>query len=131
MHLSFPTPPESSLVTPILFVLNNLLQYLCKCAQRHKSPISKKMKQMYIAIHPTLYGHYSGGESYPNADYPFPTKVAEVPNYSGCNDTTDCANVKVTHGIAFKQRNNFIIINSTLIDAFIDLVLVALKQSYK
>jgi hypothetical protein len=34
---------------------------LCKCAQTHKSPISKKMNLLYVAIDPTLYRHYSGG----------------------------------------------------------------------
>jgi hypothetical protein len=65
MHLAFPTPLESSLGTPNLFVLNNLLQYLCKCAQTHKSPISKKMHLLYVAINPTLYGHYSSGRHTP------------------------------------------------------------------
>ncbi len=83
MRLAFSTPPESSLGTPNLFVLNNLLQYLFKCAQTHKSPSSKKMNLLYDAIDPTLYGHYSGGEAHPDADYPFPLKVADVPNYSG------------------------------------------------
>jgi hypothetical protein len=127
MRLAFPTPPELSLGTPNLFVLNNLLQYLCKCAQTHKSPISKKMNLLYVAINPTLYGHYSGGKAYPNWDYPFPTKVADVPNYSGCTDTNNRANVKVTHGMALKQFNNIINMNSPLIDAFLDFVPVAFK----
>ncbi len=131
MRLPFPTPPKSSLVSPKLFFLDNLLQYLCKCAQTHKSPISKKMNLLYIAIDPLLYGHYSGGKAYPNADYPFPTKVADVPKYSGFTDTNNCAKVKVAHGMALKWRNNIINMNSALINAFLDLVPVAFKQSYK
>jgi hypothetical protein len=133
MRLAFPTPPEPSVGTPNLFVLNDLLQYLCKCAQMHKSPISKKMNLLYIAINPTLYGHYSGGKAYPDADYPFPPEVTGVPNYSGCTDTNNCANVKVTHGMALilMQRNNIINANSALIDAFLDLVPVAFKQLYE
>jgi hypothetical protein len=131
MSLAFPTPPEPSYGTPNLFVLNNLLQYLCKCAQTHKSPISKKMNLLYIAIDPTLYGHYSGGKAYPNVDYPFPPEVVDVPNYSGCTDTNNSANVKVTHGMALKQPNNIINMNSALIYAFHDLIPVAFKQSYK
>ncbi len=68
MRLAFPTPPELSLGTPNFFVLNNLLQYLCKCAQKHKSPISKKMYLLYLAIDSTLYDHYSGSKAYPNVD---------------------------------------------------------------
>jgi hypothetical protein len=131
MRLAFPTPPESSLGTPNLFVLNNFLQYLCKCAQTHKSPISKKMNLLYLAINHTLYSHYSGSKAYPNADCPFPPKVVDLPNYSGCTDTNDHANVKATHGMALKQCNKVINMNSALIDAFLDLVPVALKQSYE
>ncbi len=131
MRLAFPTPPKSSLGTPNLFVLNDLLQYLCKCAQTHKSPISKKMNLLYVAIDPTLYGHYSGGEAHPDADYPFSPKVTDVPNYSRCTNTNDRANVKVTHGMALKQRNDVINMNSALSDAFLNLVPVAFKQSYK
>ena len=54
MHLAFPKPLDPSLGTPNHFVLNNLLQYMCKCAQTHKSPISKKMNLLYVAIDPTL-----------------------------------------------------------------------------
>ncbi len=131
MRLAFPTPLELSLVTPNLFILNHLLQYLCKCAQTQKSPISKKMYLLYVAINPTLYDHYSGGEAHPDAYYPFPLEVADVPSYTGCTDTNDCTNDKVTHGMALKRCNNVININSALIDAFLDLILVAFKQSYK
>jgi hypothetical protein len=86
---------------------------------------------LYVAINPTLYGHYSGSKAYPNADYPFPLEVADVPNYSGCTDTNDCTNFKVTYGMAHKQCNDIINMNSALIDAFLYLVLVAFKQSYK
>ncbi len=74
------------------------------------------MNLLYVVINPTLYGHYSGGKAYPNADYPFRPKVTDVPNYSGCTDTNDHANVKVTHGMALKQHNNIINMNSALID---------------
>ncbi len=102
-----------------------------KCAQTHKSPISKKVNLLYVAINPALYGHYSGGKAYPDADYPFPPKVMDVPNYSECMDTNDCVNVKVTHGMALKQCNDVINMNSALNNAFLYLVPVAFKQSYK
>ena len=57
MRLAFPKPPDLSLAPPNLFVLNDLLQYMCKCAQTHKSLISKKMNLLYVAIDPTLYAH--------------------------------------------------------------------------
>ncbi len=131
MRFAFPTPPEPSFGTPNLFVLNNLLQYLCRCAQTHKSPIFKKMNLLYVAFDPTLYGHYSGCEAYPNVEYLFPPEVVDAPNYSGCTDTNDRANIKVTHGMALKQHNDVINMKSTLIDAFLNLVPIAFKQSYE
>ena len=83
MRAAFPKPPDSSLGTPNLFVLNDLLQYMCKCAQTHKSPISKKMNLLYVAIDDMLYSHYSSGEAYPIADYPFPPEPDNVPDYTG------------------------------------------------
>jgi hypothetical protein len=103
MPLAFPTPPAPSLGTSNPFILSNLCQYTCKCAQTHKSSISKKMNLLYIAINPILYGHYSSGEAYPHADYPFPNNVTNVLDYSGCTDTNEHANLKVTHGMALKK----------------------------
>jgi hypothetical protein len=130
MRLAFPTPSEPSLGNPNLFIHNNYLQYFCKCAQTHTSPISKKMNVLYVAIDPTLYSHYSGGKTYPNADYPFPPEIADVSSYSGCANNNNRANVKVTHAMALKQGNNVINMNSAFINAFLDLVPVAFKQSY-
>jgi hypothetical protein len=79
MRLAFPKPPDPSLGTPNLFVLNDLLQYMCKCAQTHKLPISKKMNLLYVAIDDTLYAHYAGAEAYPNNDYPFPPSPPTCP----------------------------------------------------
>jgi hypothetical protein len=89
------------------------------------------MNLLYVAIDPAHYGHYFGGKAYPNADYLFPLEVTDVPNYSGCTNTNNHANVKVTHGMALKQCNDVINMNSALIDAFLKLAPVAFKQSYK
>jgi hypothetical protein len=78
-----------------------------------------------------LYGHYSSSKAYPDADYPFPLIVEDVPNYSGCTDTNNCTNANVTRGMALKQRNNVINMNSTLIDALLNLVPLVIKQSCK
>jgi hypothetical protein len=82
MHAGFPIPPEPTLGAPNLFILNNLLQYICKCAQMHKSTISKKMNLLYVAVDPSLYTHYSAGKAYPQDMYPFPDNVDEVPNFT-------------------------------------------------
>ncbi len=53
---------RTTLGAPNLSILNNLLKYICKCAQTHKSTISKKMNLLYVAVEPSLYTHYSAGE---------------------------------------------------------------------
>ncbi len=80
IRAGFPTPPEPTLGAPNLFILNNLLPYICKSAQTHKSTISKKMNLIYVAVDPSLYTHYSAGKAYPQDMYPFPDNVNEVPN---------------------------------------------------
>jgi hypothetical protein len=89
------------------------------------------MNLLYAAINPTLYSHYSSYEAYPDANSPFPPEIVGVPNYTGFAGTNNHANAKVTHGMALKQCNNVINMNSALIDAFLDLIPVAFKQSYK
>jgi hypothetical protein len=84
MHAGFSTPPILTLGAPNLFILNNLLQYICKCAQTHKSSISKKMSLLYMAVDPSLYTHYSAGEAYLQDMYPFPDNVDEVPDFTSC-----------------------------------------------
>jgi hypothetical protein len=66
----------------------------------------------------------------PNADYPFPPEVADLPNYSKCTNTKDCANIKVTHSMALNGCSNVINMKSALINASLDLVPLAFKQSY-
>jgi hypothetical protein len=86
MQARFPTPPEPTLGSPNLFILNNLLQYTCKCTQTHKSTISKKMNLLYVAVDPALYNHYLDGKACPAGQYPFPNDVDEVPNFTTCNN---------------------------------------------
>jgi hypothetical protein len=130
MRAAFPAPSEATLGTPTLFVLNNLLQYTCKCTQMHKSTISKKMNLLYVAVNPDLYKHYAGSEAYPVDCYPFPANVPDVPDYAGSIDSNDCTVRKCTHGMALKKRNNVVNINAMLIDAFLDLIPIAFKQAY-
>jgi len=130
MRLAFPKPPDPSLGTPNLFVLNDLLQYMCKCAQTHKSPISKRINLLYVAIDNTLYAHYAGAEAYPDGDYPFPPEPDDVPDYTGAVDANARAAIKMTHGMAQKRCNDIVNMNTALIDAFLDLIPVAFRQSY-
>ena len=89
MQAAFPALPEATLGTPTLFVLNDLLQYMCKCAQMHKSTISKKMNLLYVAVNPDLYNHYAGNKAYLVDCYPFPADVPNVLDYAGAIDSNN------------------------------------------
>ncbi len=54
MRTGFPMHPKPTLGAPNHFILNNLIQYIYKCTQMHKSTISKKMKLIYVAVDPSL-----------------------------------------------------------------------------
>jgi hypothetical protein len=131
MCAGFPTPPEPTLGAPNLFILNDLLQYICKCAQTHKSTISKKINLLYVVVDPGLHTHYSAGEVYLANDYPFPDKVDEVPNFSACNNDNNCAAAKITHAILLKTRNYVVNMNAALIDTLLGLIPAAFKLLYE
>ncbi len=131
MQAAFPATPEATLGTPTLFVLNDLLQYMCKCIQTHKSTISKKMNLLYVVVNADLYKQYAGNEAYLVDCYPFPADVPDVPDYAGAINLNDCAIRKCTHGMALKKRNNVVNMNAVLIGAFLDLIPIALKQAYE
>jgi hypothetical protein len=131
MQAAFPAPPEATLGTPTHFVLNNLLQYMCKCNQTRKSTISKKMNLLYVAVNHDLYKHYAGNEAYPVDCYPFPADVPDVPNYAGSIDSNNCTARKYTHRMALKKHNEVVSMNAVLIDAFLDWIPIAFKQAYE
>jgi hypothetical protein len=131
MRAGFPTPPEPTLGAPNLFILNDLLQYICKCAQTHKSTISKKMNLLYVAVDPGLYTHYSAGEAYPVANYPFPVNVNEVPGFSACNNDNNRLTAKITHTILLKMHNDVVNMNAALIDTLLSLIPAAFKLLYE
>jgi hypothetical protein len=68
---------------------------------------------------------------YPDDNYPFPNKPADVPDYTGAIDANACAAIKTTHAMAQKHHNDVINMNMALIDNFLDLIPVVFKQSYK
>ena len=131
MRAGFPTPPEPTLGAPNLFILNDLLQYICRYAQTHKSTISKKRNLLYVTVYPGLYTHYSAGEAYPTPHYPFPVDLAEVPDFSSCNNDNDRTTAKITHAILLKTHNNVVNMNAALIDTLLSLIPTAFKLLYE
>jgi hypothetical protein len=131
MHSGFPTPPEPTLRATNLFILKDLLQYICKCKQTHKSTISKKMNLLYVGVDPSLYTHYSAGKAYPHAMYPFPNDVDKVPNFTPCtNDNTRSA-AKIVHAVLLKMLKHFVNMNAVLIDNLLSLIPTAFKLLYE
>jgi hypothetical protein len=132
MCAGFPTPPESTLGAPNLFILNDLLQYICKCTQKHKSTISKKMNLLYMASDPSLYTHYSTSKAkvYPLDMYPFPDNVHEVLNFTACTNNNECAPAKIFHANLLKMRNGIINMNAVLINTLLSLISISFKLLY-
>ncbi len=115
MLAGLPTPSKTTLGAPNLFILDNLLQYICSnCTQMHKSTISKKMNLIYMAVDPSLYTHYFAGKAYPHDMYSFPDNVDEVPNFTTCTSNNKCAATKILHAILLKMQSNVINITPRL-----------------
>ena len=82
---NFPPAPQPIIGEPNLLGLVHLLQYMMRCAQTLKSPISPSMNLLCCALPPELYSNYTA-EAYPDADFPFPNPVPDVPDYSMAQD---------------------------------------------
>ena len=78
-------------------------------------------------VDPGLYTHYSAGEAYPTNEYPFPSEVDEVPDFSVCNNDSDRAAAKITHTILLKTQNDVVNMSAALIDTLLSLILAASK----
>jgi hypothetical protein len=128
MHAGFPTPPEPTLGALHLFILTNLLQYICKCTQTHKSTISKEMNLFYVKLDPSLYTHYSAGKAYPHAEYRFLDNIDEVPYFIACTNNNAA---KITHAILIKTRSNVINMNAMLNKTLISLIPTTFKLIYE
>jgi hypothetical protein len=131
MHAGFPTPPRPTVGAPNLFILNNLIQYICKYVQTHKSTISKKISLLYVAVDPSLYTHYSAGKAYPQDMYPIPDNVDEVPDFTTCTNDNKRTAAKFLYAILLKMRNDIVSMNAMLIDTLLSLIPTAFKLLYK
>lgn len=123
MKAGFPTPPEHLTVigTPTLHDLVQILIYLARCAQTHKSTISHNMNLLYVdvAMPPQVYAHYTQ-EAYPHGMYPFPPRPTDTPNFVGAHGATACENIKIQHALEVKRYIQNM--NTALIDTFLDLM---------
>ena len=79
------------------------------------------MNQLYIAMDPSLYTHFSANKVYPYADYPFPNNVDEVPSIATCNNDKEHTAAIITHAILL----------TTLIDTLLSLTPTVFKLLYE
>ncbi len=63
--------------------------------------------------------------------HPFPEKVDEVPNFIACTINKECAAPKVTHTILLRMCNDFVNMNTTLINTLLSLIPAAFKLLYE
>lgn len=107
MKAAFAAPPPSLSVlgTPNLHNLVEMLIYLARCAQTHKSTISPNMNLLYVAVPPTVYAHYTV-EPYPVGMYPYPPRPTDAPNFVGAHGSNEREARKVTHALETKRYHS-------------------------
>jgi len=83
MKAAFPTPPEHLRVIGTLTLTDfiQILIFIARCAQTHKSTISPNMNLLYVAVPPGVYAHYTR-EAYPHGMYPYTPRPLDVPNFA-------------------------------------------------
>ena len=125
-----PPPSLSVLGTPNLHNLVEILIYLARCAQTHKSTISPNMNLLYVAVPPTVYAHYTA-EPYPVGMYPYPPRPTDAPNFVGANGSNEREARKVTHAIETKRYHDVQNMNTALIDTFLTLLPPPARLAYE
>jgi hypothetical protein len=122
MKAGFPPAPEPIQGIPNLQSLIDLLFYMCRCSQMHRSPASVSMNLLFCAAPKDVYAFLTK-EAYPTAFAPFPLMVLDVPDFSTCNDKNKRATARSTHALAKKMQADIITMNIALADIFLELPL--------
>ncbi len=132
MKAAFPAPTANLniLQTPNLHNLVEVLIYLARCAQTHKSTISPNMNLLYVAVPPSVYAHYTA-EPYPVDMYPYPPRPTDAPVFIGAADNNDREARKIAHAIDVKRYTDVQNMNTTLIDTFLTLLPPQAKLAYE
>jgi hypothetical protein len=67
MKAAFPTAPEPVQGIPTIqsLIVIELMLHMCRCAQIHKTPVSKDMNMLFCAAAPDLYAFFTK-EAYPS-----------------------------------------------------------------
>ena len=99
MKAGFPPAPEPIQGIPNLQSLIDLLFYMCRCSQMHRSPVSATMNLLFFAAPKDVYAFLTK-EAYPAAFATFPPMVPDVPDFSTCNDKNECGTARAMHALA-------------------------------
>jgi hypothetical protein len=117
MKTAFPTAPEPVQGILTLQSLIELMLYMCRCTQTHKTPVSKDMNMLFCVTAPDLYAFFTK-KAYPKEFFPFPKEVEEVPDFKNCMDNNQHETLKLMHALAKKTRADIITMNAALSDVF-------------
>jgi hypothetical protein len=131
MKAAFPMPPEHLRVIGTLTLTDfiQILIFIARCAQTHKSTISPNMNLLYVAVPPGVYAHYTR-EAYPHGMYPYTPRPLDVPNFAGANGGTARENIKIQHALEVKRYMDVQNMNTALIDTFLELMPPSAKIAY-
>ncbi len=132
MKAAFPTPPSHLAVisTPNFHDLVEVLIYIARCAQTHKSTISPNMNLLYVAVPPSVYTHYTN-EPYPAGLYPYPQRPTDAPNFAGTVGGNERENCKIAHAIEMKRYEDVQNMNTALVDVFLSLLPLQARIAYE
>ncbi len=132
MKAAFPTPPGHLAIisTPNLHDLLEILIYIARCAQTHKSTISPNMNLLYVAVPPSVYAHYTN-KPYPAGMYPYPPRPTDAPNFAGAVGGNERENRKIAHAIEVKRYEDVQNMNTALVDVFLSLLPPQARIAYE
>ena len=130
MKAAFPAAPDPIQGIPTLASLIDLMLYICRCSQTHKTPASAKMNMLFCAASPGLYAFFTT-ETYPSTYFPFPPEVDAVPDFSTCNSDNERETLKATNARDRKTRADIVTMNAALSDVFLANLPIAIRQTYE
>jgi hypothetical protein len=70
-------------------------------------------------------------EVYPNTFAPFPPKVPNMPNYTACVSSSNCATVYATHAQDKKMQADIVTMNTALANVFLEAMSSQVKASFQ
>ncbi len=130
MKVGFPPAPKPIQGIPNLQSPIDLLFYMCRCSQTHRSPASSTMNLLFCAAPKDVYAFLTK-EAYLTAFAPFPPTVPDDPDFSTCTDENKCATTHATHALAKKTRADIITMNITLADIFLKSLSSQVRASFQ